>query len=761
MLHFSIMESTDHQEGEIMRFITCLFVMLIGLAAMADPIPCIEHSDYLKHVAELRMPPGTDCSFKDVVVKGRKAYAIGAYYHYDVLQIIDLLDDTAPALRGQLNVQPYTPCRTIAAIDHFVLMGGQNLLVIDVDDHDNPELVHVELSSTNVWDVVIHQRLAYVAQEAGGVQVYDLNLASAPVLLASVETPFDPRSLAITGDWLVVGGINGLAVYSLVEPGQPVFLGSTALSNRVLALDAEGTLAVAGGYETTDMVDLSDPTNPTVKATNFVWDVASCTLRDGIAWLGRNGSLDRWDVTDATAPFRVGEDFCRGYPSGLAFANGNVYTANWADSYQYVYEEGFHVYLGQEPASPPAVGLLGLTIDYNSHGQSDLLGDLLYVVGTSDIDVIDISDPAEPVLVGSQFIMGVYYYGWGGVVVGDHLLVRIWSLHPHYYYWDVYDLTDPLEPVFVETTDLNNPVTTHGDVVYEGSPLGVNVYTMTSAPHLEFLGTLWPGEYVGAPVFSNDRAAMFLENGEVRLVEFYGALEPEILGTVTAPPNSDIRYPLLYDGDMLVTKLWEGGAWEIWDVSDPGAPVLQFSEQPGQFDQISAVTLRDNFLYVSGDFKIQIWDVTDPGSPVHLGDRAHEKRENNTWLHQRPDYLLRTGYSGYIATMPYQCTSVSSVFENPTPRTPSAMTLRAIPNPFNPRTGLYFDLPAASAVTLTLYDLRGRKVKGLVSGWLGAGGHRITWDGCDDSGHNSAAGVYLARLEAGSLVATTRLVLIR
>lgn len=750
-----------------MRFITCLFFMLTGFTALAEPVPCLEHGDYLKHVAELRMPPEIDCSFKDLLVKGRKAYAIGTFYnYYDVLQIIDLLDDNAPALRGQLDLQPYSPCRGIAAIDHFVFMGGQNLLVIDVDDHDNPELVLVESSSADVWDVVIQQRLAYVAQGTGSIQVYDLDQPSAPLLLDSVGTPFEPRSLALTGEWLVVGGIHGLAVYSLVDPGHPFIVGSIDLNDHIFALDAEGTLAVAGGYQAlggyeTILIDLADPTDPTVKATGFANDVASCDLRDGIAWLGRDGSLDRWDVTNPTAPVRVGQDFCLGYPSGLGFAHGNVYTANWADDYQHIYEEGLHVYLGQEPASPPPVGLLGLTINYNTHGQSDLLGDLLYVVGDTDIDVIDISDPAAPVLVGSENVLGLYQFGQGGVVVGDHLLVRMWSLHPHDYYVDLYDLTDPLNPVYVETTDLDHGVSPRGNLAYEGSTTGVNVYTMTAAPHLEFLGTLWPGEYVGPPLFCNDRAALALGTYELRLVEFHGALDPEILGLIPASPGSGYRLPLLYEGDMLVTRLTGDGAWEIWDVSDPASPELQFSEQPGQYDTITAVVLRDDILYVSGDYKIQIWDVTDPGSPIHLGDRAHETREQATWLHERPDYLLRTGYSGYIATMPYQCTAVSSVFDNPTPGASSAMTMRAVPNPFNPRTGLFFELPAASEVTLTLYDLRGRKVKGLVREWLGAGNHRITWNGCNESGQHAAAGVYLARLEAGSQVATARLVLIR
>lgn len=743
-----------------MRFIISLFFIMSSLTAIADPDTCIHHSEYMKHVAEVRLPPGTNSSFKDLVIKGRKAYVIGEHIQYDVMQVIDLVDDFNPTLRGQVNLQEYSRARAITAIDHFVLLGGQDLLVIDVDDHDNPELIHVETSATDVWDIVIDQRFAYVAQEAGGIQVYDVNLASAPILLDSVETPFAPRCLAITGSLLVVGGVNGLAVYSLFEPGHPVLLGSTPMPNLIVALAAEGSRAVAGGYQT-HMVDISIPSNPTVKATDFVTNVTSCIIKDGIAWLGRNGSVDRWDVTNAAEPFRVGENQGRGNVLGLALANGNVYTANWADTYSYIYEEGFHVYVGQEASSPPAVGMLGLTINSDSHHRSDVLGDLLYVVGTTDLDVIDISDPALPTLVHSQFIMGAYYYGNGAVVVGNHLLVAIWVLHPHDYYYDVYDLSDPVNPVFVETTDLEYNVTPFGDLVFEGSYDGVNVYTMNSDPHLEFLGTLWPDEMVGAPVFFQDRGAMFLESGEVRLADFSIPLEPELLGTIAAPPNSDMRKPLLYDGDLLVVQHWDGGTWEIWDVSDPSDPVLQFSEQPGQFDRVSSVTLRDNILYVSSTLKIQIWDVTDPAFPVHLGDRPHETRENKSWLHQRPDYLLKTGYSGYIVTMPYECAAVSSVFEEPVSAPVSTPVLRAVPNPFNPRTNLSFDLKTTSEVSLTLYDLRGMKVKTLVSGLLIAGSHNIIWEGCDDAGRNCAAGIYLARLETGNLVTSTRLALVR
>lgn len=68
------------------------------------------------------------------------------------------------------------------------------------------------------------------------------------------------------------------------------------------------------------------------------------------------------------------------------------------------------------------------------------------------------------------------------------------------------------------------------------------------------------------------------------------------------------------------------------------------------------------------------------------------------------------------------------------------------PNPFNPRTTIWFDLPRPQAVTLAVHDLRGRQVRRLVSGSFDAGRHPVVWDGLDDRGQEAASGIYLARL---------------
>lgn len=85
----------------------------------------------------------------------------------------------------------------------------------------------------------------------------------------------------------------------------------------------------------------------------------------------------------------------------------------------------------------------------------------------------------------------------------------------------------------------------------------------------------------------------------------------------------------------------------------------------------------------------------------------------------------------------------------------------AVPNPFNPRTTLRFDLPTAGNACLAVYDIAGRLVKILVDGEAAAGGHEAVWDGRDASGREVGSGTYLARLEYGGKVESIRMVLIR
>ena len=93
---------------------------------------------------------------------------------------------------------------------------------------------------------------------------------------------------------------------------------------------------------------------------------------------------------------------------------------------------------------------------------------------------------------------------------------------------------------------------------------------------------------------------------------------------------------------------------------------------------------------------------------------------------------------------------------------PSASAIRTIyPNPFNPSTRIVFDLASSGRVELAIFDAAGRRVAVLVDGELEAGRYEIMWNGRTLSGGAATSGVYFCRLEAGSVVETKKMVLMR
>lgn len=85
----------------------------------------------------------------------------------------------------------------------------------------------------------------------------------------------------------------------------------------------------------------------------------------------------------------------------------------------------------------------------------------------------------------------------------------------------------------------------------------------------------------------------------------------------------------------------------------------------------------------------------------------------------------------------------------------------ARPNPFDPRTALTLVMPAAGGASLRIFDARGALVRHLLDGELGAGEHRLEWDGFDDAGRALPSGVYFALLRAGGAAESAKLTLVR
>jgi flagellar hook assembly protein FlgD len=83
------------------------------------------------------------------------------------------------------------------------------------------------------------------------------------------------------------------------------------------------------------------------------------------------------------------------------------------------------------------------------------------------------------------------------------------------------------------------------------------------------------------------------------------------------------------------------------------------------------------------------------------------------------------------------------------------------PNPFNPQTTLAYSLKEPGNVTLSIYDVAGRRIRELVSAQRPAGAYKVVWDGTDSKGSKVASGVYFYKLVAGSFTDTKKMVMLK
>jgi hypothetical protein len=90
---------------------------------------------------------------------------------------------------------------------------------------------------------------------------------------------------------------------------------------------------------------------------------------------------------------------------------------------------------------------------------------------------------------------------------------------------------------------------------------------------------------------------------------------------------------------------------------------------------------------------------------------------------------------------------------------PLAQDLRFLtnyPNPFNARTTVEFVVPRRSRVMIRAFDILGREVAVLINEIQTAGRHQMLFDAS-----SLPSGVYLCRLEAGEMMQTRKMVLIK
>jgi len=83
------------------------------------------------------------------------------------------------------------------------------------------------------------------------------------------------------------------------------------------------------------------------------------------------------------------------------------------------------------------------------------------------------------------------------------------------------------------------------------------------------------------------------------------------------------------------------------------------------------------------------------------------------------------------------------------------------PNPFNPITTIRYDLPEATNVTISIYDMMGREIKSLINTNQNSGYKSVIWNGTNDNGEIVSGGMYFYSIKTNIFSRTKKMILLK
>ena len=260
----------------------------------------------------------------------------------------------------------------------------------------------------------------------------------------------------------------------------------------------------------------------------------------------------------------------------------------------------------------------------------------------------------------------------------------------------------------------------------------------------------------------------------------YGARDFIIYGGLD---TTDMSYWPLVDGDE--NKLEDGDLVQlIW--AGPDTLIDQMDATTGlpTGDDSLLVTWGIGFGYAgteTGRYKYEYFTYethTKGGYPAqgdHIYLRVFDDSTTGitsvaTWYGETPTYQVQWDFDEVFYSFPDSILDAtvrtpwfaSAEWPSPTASRPTEYALfQNYPNPFNPETDIQYQIPEASWVELTIYNVIGQAVYTLVDGHRQAGRYTVRWFGTDSQGQALSSGIYFYRLRAGDFLDVRKMVLMK
>ncbi len=247
------------------------------------------------------------------------------------------------------------------------------------------------------------------------------------------------------------------------------------------------------------------------------------------------------------------------------------------------------------------------------------------------------------------------------------------------------------------------------------------------------------------------------------LLEAYPHWTPEKVQSVlrrtagqAAAPDTLNGYGIVRAADALMTES-RGVVRSFAAESGPGGVFLAWTAGL----EINLLSYQiERRTYPDGPFESLASVPVAPSGGDPQGSKAYDYTDTDVQPGTSYEYWLQpVGRAGLALTAEPAVTRID--YTPGAADGPAAVLFPNAPNPFAASTSIRFELSEPAHVTLTIYDLLGRKVRVLVDETHGPGRYTRTWNGTDEDGRTVPSGVYLYRMTAGAIEAGDKMLLLR
>lgn len=280
-----------------------------------------------------------------------------------------------------------------------------------------------------------------------------------------------------------------------------------------------------------------------------------------------------------------------------------------------------------------------------------------------------------------------------------------------------------------------------------------------------------PAPWASSDVGSVDVPGSAVEDNGVFSVTGSGSIwDPDTFHFLYQTIDGDFEIVALLDSLQNVNEWTKGGLMVRGDLSDKSKNILIFASPDYGVNMQARVDSGGSTKWLAGPggSPYPIWMKLTKVGDLITGyvstDGATWAKANEATLHFKGDMLVgmavASTFPGVTAVGIFTDVTVTKTtgIENysSSERAQDFSLSDNYPNPFNPTTSIEFSLPKAVRVTLTIFDVRGRKMATLVDKHMQAGLHHV-----DVDASAFASGIYLYRLQAGEHILTKKMMLVK